>query len=284
MAEKEKQASAGPEKLAEKIKKELQEAASLSELEKVRIAYFGKKGFFKKYFSRIKNLSLKERKEAATAAQRAKTEAELFFSRKELELKSREAEKKLRQEAEDIGTSIPKVGHLHPITRTIRMMNSLFTSMGFSIVDGPEMEDDEHCFKRLNVPENHPARGMQDTIYIKEPNFLLRTQTSSIEARALEQYKPPFKIVCPGRVYRNEKANKSNHFIFHHYQGVVVAKEASLKDLFGTLTMLFKKMYGPKAEIRYRNKYYPEVEPGVGPDMKCFRCRGKGCSLCKGHF
>jgi len=185
------------------------------------------------------------------------------------------------KEAEKLGFDIPKIGHLHPLTQTIRMMNKLFLEMGYSIVDGPEIETDEFCFQRLNVPANHPARDMQDTIYIEEPDFLLRTQTSSIEARILAENKPPIKAVCPGRVYRNEKVNKSNHFIFHHYQGVVVLKSVSLKDLFGTFSKLFKRMYGEDVVVRYRNKYYPEVEPGVGPDMQCFNCKGKGCSLCK---
>ena len=149
-------------------------------------------------------------------------------------------------------------------------------------MNGPEIETDEYCFERLNVPKDHPARDMQDTLYVEEPEYLLRTQTSSIEARILETYKPPFKVVCPGRTYRNEKVNKSNHFIFHQYQGVVVMKKTGLKDLFGTFTALFKKMYGPDVVVRYRNKYYPEVEPGVGPDMQCFNCKGKGCTICKG--
>jgi len=148
-------------------------------------------------------------------------------------------------------------------------------------MEGPEIETDEYCFKRLNVPENHPARDMQDTIYIQEPNILLRTQASSVEARILESYKPPFKVVVPGRVYRNEKVNKSNHFIFHHYQGVVVLERTNLKDLFGTFTHLFKQMYGEDVIVRFRNKYYPEVEPGVGLDMQCFNCKGQGCALCK---
>src|SRR5574344_566631 len=107
---------------------------------------------------------------------------------------------------------------------------------------------------------DHPARDMQDTLYLQEPNILLRTQTSSVEARLLANYKPPFKVVCPGRVYRNETVNKSNHFIFHHYQGVVVMEKASLADLFGTFTALFQSVYGPEVKIRFRNKYYPEVE------------------------
>jgi phenylalanyl-tRNA synthetase alpha chain len=191
-------------------------------------------------------------------------------------------EKTLKDDQELLEFNPPKIGHLHPITETINKMNKIFLSMGYSIIDGPEIEEDEYCFKRLNVPADHPARAMQDTIYLKEPNIMLRTQMSSVEARTLANFKPPFKVVTPGRIYRNEKANKSNHFIFHHYQGVVVLKKVSLKDLFGTINLIFKKMYGPDVVVRYRNKYYPEVEPGVGPDMQCFSCKGKGCSLCKG--
>jgi phenylalanyl-tRNA synthetase alpha chain len=119
------------------------------------------------------------------------------------------------------------------------------------------------------------------TIYIEEPNVLLRTQTSSIEARCLAGFKPPYKVVSPGKAYRNEKVNKSNHFIFHQYQGFVVLPETNLKDLFGVFTYLFRHMYGEDVVIRYRNKYYPEVEPGVGPDMRCFNCQGSGCAVCK---
>jgi phenylalanyl-tRNA synthetase alpha chain len=161
------------------------------------------------------------------------------------------------------------------------MLNKIFIEMGYSIVDGPEIETDEYNFRRLNVAKDHPARDMQDTIYIQEPDFLLRTHTSSVETRTMASFKPPMKFVCPGRVYRNEKVNKSNHFIFHHYQGVVILNKVSLKDLFGTFNLLFKKMYGHKVVVRYRNKYYPEVEPGVGLDILCFNCQGRGCPLCK---
>jgi phenylalanyl-tRNA synthetase alpha chain len=122
---------------------------------------------------------------------------------------------------------------------------------------------------------------MQDSIYIQKPDFLLRTQTSSIEARLLANQKPPFKVAFPGSVYRNEKVNRSNHFIFHQYQAVVVDKNVTMKDLIGTMDLMFKQLYGQDVTIRYRCKYYPEVEPGVGPDMLCFHCLGKGCSLCK---
>ncbi len=123
---------------------------------------------------------------------------------------------------------------------------------------------------------------MQDSIYIHEPDYLLRTQTSSIEARLLSQEKPPFKAAFPGKTYRNEKVTKSNHFIFHQYQGVAVDKNINLKDLIGTFDLLFKELYGPDVIVRYRCKYYPEVEPGMGLDLQCFNCHGSGCPVCKG--
>jgi phenylalanyl-tRNA synthetase alpha chain len=176
----------------------------------------------------------------------------------------------------------PKLGHLHPITQTERELNTLFRNLGFSLYDGPEIETDEFCFQRLNVPFDHPAREMQDSIYIQEPEFLLRTQTSSIEARLLAAQKPPFKAAFPGRTYRNEKVTKSNHFIFHQYQGVAVDKNITLKDLIGTFNILFTELYGPDVHVRYRCKYYPEVEPGMGLDLECFNCHGAGCPTCKG--
>ncbi|MEA2113346.1 MAG: phenylalanine--tRNA ligase subunit alpha [Patescibacteria group bacterium] len=256
---------------------------SLEELKNIQRKYLGKKeGIIKKLISGIGNLREKEKKELAPLIQKAQKTAVKLFEEKEKELEKSGSKQELKKQAEDIGYKTPKIGHLHPITQTVREMNKIFISLGFSIADGPEIEEDEYCFRRLNVPLDHPARDMQDTLYIQEPNFLLRTQTSSIEARVLEKYRPPLKVVSPGRVYRNEKVNKSNHFIFHHYQGFVVLEKTSLKDLFGIFTALFKKMYGSDVTMRYRNKYYPEVEPGVGLDMRCFRCKGRGCSLCKG--
>lgn len=267
--------------IIKKITSELETVKSAEMLENLWRAYFGKDGAIKQMLKGIGKLPTEQRKIEGERIQKINKQAESLFKEKETQLSAVLNEKRFKEEAEELGYSTPKIGHLHPITRTIRELNELFRGMGYSIMDGPEIETDEYCFKRLNVPADHPARDMQDTIYIEEPNFLLRTQTSSIEAHVLEDFTPPFKVVCPGRVYRNEKANKSNHFIFHHYQGIVVTDSVSLKDVFGTFTHLFRKMYGADTAIRYRNKYYPEVEPGIGPDMQCFNCRGKGCTICK---
>ena len=270
-------------KIIQQLKNELKKVKSVDDLAILWRKYLGKKeGVIKSAMKELGMLSTAEKKVKGPAIQEIAQKAKDLLNNKEEELKAGKLEKEVGTQAEKLDFNIPKIGHLHPFTNTIRQMNKLFISMGYSIMDGPEIETDEYCFQRLNVPADHPARDMQDTIYIEEPKYLLRTQTSSIESRILEKYKPPFRVVCPGRVYRNEKVNKSNHFIFHHYQGVVVMKKTSLKDLFGTFTRLFRKMYGDDVVVRYRNKYYPEVEPGVGPDMQCFVCKGKGCATCKG--
>ncbi len=268
--------------LIEKMKNEFENVKSHEELKGLWQKYLGKGGIIKLYLKEIGRLSEEDKKNKGPMIHEMRKVALELYEKKEKKLKEFFLSEILQKQKEDLGFSIPKIGHLHPLTQTIRQMNTLFVSMGYSIMDGPELEEDEFCFKRLNVPSDHPARDMQDTLYIEEPDYLLRTQTSSIEARILDKYNPPFKVVSPGRVYRNEKVNKSNHFIFHHYQGVVVLEKVSLKDLFGTFNLLFKKMYGSSVVVRYRNKYYPEVEPGVGPDMQCFQCSGKGCALCKG--
>jgi len=268
--------------IVKNLKFELSKISSEKERKALWRKYMGKEGPIKKALGGLGKLSKNERKTEAIAIQKIQKETVDLLNKKEKELKKSGFETNLREKREWPGYGMPKIGHLHPLTQTVRMMNQFFTEMGYSIMEGPEIENDEYCFKRLNVPENHPARDMQDTIYIEEPNWFLRTQTSSIEARILAEHKPPFKTVFPGKSYRNEKVNKSNHFFFHQYQGVVVLKQVSLKDLFGTFTHLFQRMYGKNVVIRYRNKYYPEVEPGAGPDMRCFNCRGKGCAVCKG--
>lgn len=268
--------------LIDSLKQDLLSAKLINDTEKIWRQYFGDSGSIKLALKEIKNLSVAEKKIKMPFMRRLYQEALDLFKAKENSLKRDKLKLELESGAEELNYDLPKIGHLHPITKTIGEMNRLFTSLGFSIMDGPEIEEDEYCFQRLNVPFDHPARDMQDTIYIKEPNWLLRTQTSSIEARVLEKYKPPFKIVSPGRAYRNENVNKSNHFIFHQYQAVVVLEKVSLKDLFGILNILLKKMYGSDVIIRYRNKYYPEVEPGAGVDLRCFNCQGAGCAVCKG--
>lgn len=174
-----------------------------------------------------------------------------------------------------------KSGYLHPTTQVIREMNEFFRYYGFSIVEGPEIENVEYNFRKLNLPENHPATDLQDTLFIEQPDILLRTHTSSVESRLLTDYKPPIRAVTPGKVFRNETANKSNSSFFYQYQGVIVDKGITLKNLKGTFNLFLKFMYGEDTVIRYRYKYYPEVSPGLGTDIQCPFCKGAGCDTCK---
>jgi len=249
------------------------------ELESLRIELFGRNGLINNLFSKIKDIPNEEKKQYGANLNQLKTELEQLLSNKKVE----KSEKLTSEKLTSTIFGKPKIGHLHPLTQTERQLNEVFRKLGFSIYNSPEIVTDEYNFARLNVPQNHPARDMQDTIYIKEPEYLLRTQTSAIEAYLLAQKNKnlPIRAAFPGSVYRNEKVNRSNHFVFHQYQAVVVDKNVTMKDLIGTMDLMFKTLYGPDVIVRYRAKYYPEVEPGVGPDMQCFNCHGEGCPLCK---
>ena len=178
---------------------------------------------------------------------------------------------------------IPLQGHLHPTTIVIREMNDIFQSMGFSVADGPEIENDEYNYNRLNLPLDHPARDLQDSLYIEEPNWLLRTHTSSVESHLLAEVAPPFRYVIPGKVYRYENANATNNIMFYQYEGMAVGKDITMAQLKGTLDVFVKKFFGSARETRFRCKYYPQVEPGVGVDISCAFCNKKGCTVCKGR-
>lgn len=178
------------------------------------------------------------------------------------------------------GNVLP-TGNLHPTTLIIREINSFFRYKGFSIYEGPDIESYEYNFKKLNLPLGHPATDLQDTLYISEPDILLRTHTSSIEARLLTNEKPPIRAAFAGACFRNETVNSTNSTFFFQYQGVCVDKGISVGHLFSILTDFHKFLFGDDVELRFRYKYYPEVSPGVGVDMKCRFCGGDGCSVCK---
>ena len=176
-----------------------------------------------------------------------------------------------------------KTGFLHPATQVIREINDFFRYYGYSVCDGPEIENADFNFRRLNLPDNHPATDLQDTLFISQPDILLRTHTSSVESRILTQYGPPIRAVIPGKCYRNETANKSNNSYFYQYQGVVVDEGITVQNLKETITLMLRFLFGDGTEIRCRYKYYPEVSPGLGFDIKCTFCNGGGCEVCKGR-
>ncbi len=174
-----------------------------------------------------------------------------------------------------------KIGALHPGTLVMREMNEIFKQMGFSVYSGPEIETDEYVFERLNLPKNHPARSLQDTLIIEDPEVILRSHTSSVEIRAMENEKLPIRIVVPGRAFRYEDLNQTNHFAFFQYEGLAVGENITMADLKGTFESFAKSFFGPETKIRIRAKYYPQVEPGCGLDILCKFCDGAGCPVCK---
>lgn len=275
--------------ILENVKGEISSSKTLEELTSLWRKYLGKDGIITSELKNIGSVPKEERKDFGSSLNTLKIETDKLINSAKSDILSKNEQEYLNSENEVLNTKIPKIGHLHPLTQTILDINQIFVELGYSIMDGPEIETDEYCFQRMNVPLDHPARDLQDSIFIEEPNILLRTQTSSIEAHTLEDYKPPFRVVMPGRVYRNEKVNKSNHFTFHQYQLVCVQEKVSLAELFATIKNLFSRYLGDDLPIRFRNKYYPEVEPGVGPDRMCFNCRGEGkkngehCGVCKGR-
>ena len=259
------------------IKNEYQKDVQDMDLDSVYIKYLGKKGAFNQLFQELKNVSQGARVEAAKDINKLKD-----FIDQELKLK-RTGDS--IQEEKDIDLTIPvsssDAGNIHPTTAVARELCQFFHYYGFSVYDGPEIEKDYYNFEMLGVPKNHPARELQDTLYLMEPEILLRTQTSSTESRELERQNPPIRFVSAGRVYRNETANKSNASFFHQFQGVYVDRNVTLGQLKWILEKALKFILGEDTEIRFRPKYYPEVEPGMGPDIKCKFCNGKGCDFCK---
>ena len=175
----------------------------------------------------------------------------------------------------------PNYGYLHPTTQTIRKIVEFFRYYGYSVATGPEIETAEFNFEKLNLPEGHPATDLQDTLFLSEPSIMLRTHTSSVESRVLTGNKPPIRVVINGKVYRNETTSKTNASFFHQCQGVVVDKGITIQHLKSTLEQFHKFLFGNDVELRFRYKYYPEVSPGMGVDMKCRFCEGAGCDVCK---
>ena len=174
-------------------------------------------------------------------------------------------------------------GHLHPLSQMIREINSIFYDLGFSFEEGPEIEDEYHNFNALNIPENHPSRDLWDTFWIKpiSERKLLRTHTSPVQVRYMKENKPPFRIIVPGKVYRHEATDATHEAEFFQLEGLAIDKDITLAHLKGTLEVFFQKFFGDKIDVRFRPSYFPFVEPGVEVDMKCFKCAGKGCGICK---
>lgn len=275
---------------AEQIKNSLLEEMNsinkIQDLVELKSRYLGKSGQITELTKNMKDLSIEERKEVGKIANILKNEVTKILSNKEEELKNIQLNERLAKEEIDITLPSKKIkrGSLHPMTRITEELEDLFVSMGYTVYEGPEIESDENCFQKLNLPKGHPARDAQDTFYLANEmeNYLLRSQTSTAQVRAMadNQEKGPIRIVCPGKVYRrDEDATHSHQFM--QIEGLVIDKNISMADLKGTLEVMMKHVLGEKTQVRFRPSFFPFTEPSVEVDVTCFKCGGKGCNLCK---
>ncbi len=262
---------------------ELQNCNELKLLDELRVKYLGKKGELTALLKMMGGLSKEERPIIGSMVNKVRDELEEIISSKTEILRKEEIAKKL--EAESIDVTLPsskiKRGSKHPINRVIEEVEDLFVSMGYDVVSGPELETDEYCFERLNLPKGHPARDMQDSFYITT-EYLLRTQTSAVQARAMmaNEEKSPIRIIVPGKTYRREDDATHSHQ-FNQVEGLVIDEGITFADLKGTLEIFMKHMLGEDTKLRFRPSYFPFTEPSYEVDVSCFKCMGKGCNLCK---
>ena len=271
----------------EKIKKssveELKNEKNLKEISDIKVKYLGKKGALTSVLRGMGALAPEERPVIGSLVNNVRDELNRLFDEKEKELTEKELQEKLAKEKIDVTLPSTKIsrGSKHPLNRVIEEIEDLFVSMGYDVVDGPELETDEYCFERLNLPKGHPARDMQDSFYIT-PEVLLRTQTSAVQARAMMENteKTSIRIIVPGKTYRREDDATHSHQ-FNQVEGLVVDENITLAHLKGTLEVFMRKLLGEKTELRFRPSYFPFTEPSYEVDVSCFKCGGNGCNLCK---
>ncbi len=264
--------------------KEITNCKEQKELNDLKVKYLGKKGELTAVLRGMGKLTPEERPVIGSLVNQVRDELEILIQQKEKEFKRKELEKKLETENIDVTEPSKRVnlGSLHPITQIIEEVEEIFLGMGYQIADGPEVEKAIYNFDKLNTPPDHPARDLQDTFYITE-DIVLRSQTSPVQARVMENQKPPIKIICPGAVYRSDSVDATHSPVFHQIEGLVVDKNIAMTDLKGTLEMFAKKCLGENTKIRFRPHHFPFTEPSAEADVSCFVCGGKGCRVCKGE-
>ena len=269
--------------IKENALKEINAAKDLQSLDNVRVKYSGKKGELTAIQKSMGSLPVEEKPRIGSLVNEVKTEIEKSLQEKEKFLESEKMNAKLENEKIDITLPSSKIrrGSKHPVNRIIEEVEDLFVSMGYDVVTGPELETDEYCFERLNLPKGHPARDMQDSFYVT-PEYLLRTQTSAVQARVMlaNEEKTPIRIICPGKTYRRDDDATHSHQ-FGQVEGLVIDKNISLAELKGTLEIFVRKIIGKNLDLRFRPSYFPFTEPSYEVDVTCFKCGGKGCNLCK---
>lgn len=272
------------EALKQKAISELEAVTDSAALEAMRVTYLGKKSELAAILKGMAGLSAEERPVIGQLGNSVRSAIEEAFEKAKAHVTELETQKKIQAETIDVTLPSSKgtIGNLHPLTKVQAQLEDIFLGMGFTICEGPEVETDYYNFTALNTPEFHPARDVQDTFYITD-KVLLRSQTSTTQVHAMEENKPPIRVISPGRVYRSDAVDATHSPMFHQCEGLVIDKGITMADLKGTLATFAKAMFGDKTEIRFRPHHFPFTEPSCEVDVSCFVCGGKGCSVCKGE-
>lgn len=255
-----------------------------NQLEQFRVDFLGKKGKLTGILRQMGSLSAEERPQIGNLANEIRALLESEIEQKKALLEEKMLTIQLQAEKLDVtmpGRTKP-LGKQHPLSQVLDELTDIFVGMGFEIADGPEVELDYYNFEALNIPKDHPARDTQDTFYISD-SVVLRTQTSPVQIRTMEQHKPPIRIIAPGRVYRSDAVDATHSPTFHQIEGLVVDKAITMSDLKGTLEVFAKRLYGEQVVVRFRPHHFPFTEPSAEMDIRCFACGGEGCRLCKGE-
>ncbi len=273
------------EEILNSLEEEVKQAKTNNELNEIRIKYLSKKGTISLLTSKIATLPVEERKEFGSKLNELKNKAILIIEEKKNKIDTEELNKKLESESIDItlpSTKIP-VGAPNILEKIVEEIEDVLMSMGYDVVDGPEIEEDKFNFELLNIPKGHPARDAQDTFYIKDEEILLRSQTSPVQARTMLEGKgvTPIRMICPGKTFRRDDDDATHSHQFMQIEGLLVDKNVSLSDLKGTIDFIVKKIFGDDCKTRFRPSYYQFTEPSVETDISCFNCHGKGCNICK---
>jgi phenylalanyl-tRNA synthetase alpha chain len=268
------------EDIVEQAENELKQADSLSTVEDIRVSYLGKKGTFTRQMKTLGSLSPEERPKVGAVINEAKQKFQALLEERKKQLENELLAKRLTEEAIDV--TLPgrgqSVGGVHPVTRTMRRIEQIFNRIGFDVAMGPEVEDDFHNFEALNIPSHHPARAMHDTFYFDE-HTLLRTHTSPVQIRVMENQSPPLKVIAPGRVYRCD-SDITHTPMFHQVEGFVVDKNINFADLKGVISEFLKAFFEKDVKVRFRPSYFPFTEPSAEVDIECVMCEGEGCRVC----
>lgn len=271
------------EKIKQEALKQIEASDALERLNDIKVAYLGKKGELTSVLKSMKDVTPEDRPKIGQMVNEAREVIEGKLEAAMTGLMKKAREEQLKKEVIDV--TLPakrnRVGHTHPNTIALEEVERIFVGMGYEVIEGPEVEYDHYNFEKLNIPKNHPARDEQDTFYISD-NIVLRSQTSPVQVRTMEQGKLPIRMLAPGRVFRSDEVDATHSPSFHQIEGLVIDKNITFADLKGTLAEFARELFGPETKVKFRPHHFPFTEPSAEMDVTCFKCGGKGCRFCKG--